>query len=149
MTEERHDRRSVLELSGSALAALGGVSLVGTAAANEPCPECGDDGDDGGGGGGGGSLPSVSTRFADVSGSSATLNGRLDSVGGDDSADVWFEWGPEGDGLPYDTPPLTRSGLTFYSDTASNSLDGGTYEFRAAASNDWGKTEGYVQTFDV
>jgi hypothetical protein len=150
MPKKSHDRRSVLKLSGSALAALSGVSLVGNAAANKPCPDCGDDGDDGGGGGGGGRAPpTVSTRFADVNGSSATLNGRLDSVGDDDSADVWFEWGPEGEGVPYDTPLLTRSGLSFYSYTASNTLDSGTYEFRAAASNNWGKSEGYIQTFDV
>lgn len=141
MPSDRPNRRRVLKRTGATLAALGSAS--GTALA---CPGCGGDDDDDGGSSG--SEPSVTTKSPSVSGDSVEFNGTLDAVGDDDSADCWFEWGPEGDGLPNDTNIQILSSPDWFSDSRDG-LASGTYEVRAVASNDWGKAEGSIATFTI
>lgn len=148
MSKERMNRRSMLRTSGAALATLSGVSLVGNAAA---CPGCG-----GGGGGGGGSgiPPTVSTGHAFVDGDRVTVYGYLDSLGSADSANVWFDWGPYGEGLPDYTRLYYMDSTGQFCDgvmcsyDSFGSLDPGTYEFRAFAQAD-GTDAGHTPTFQI
>ena len=151
MSRKELDRRALLRTSGTALAALTGISLGGNAAADADtdCIGCGGGGDDGGDGGSTGSTPTVTTKYVTVDGDRATMDGALDSLGDDDSADVWIEWGPEGDGLPYDTRLDTYYQPTWYSGETFDGLASGTYEYRAAGSNDWGHTHDTIRTFTV
>ena len=144
MSKRITNRRSVLRTSGATLTALVGGSVLGTASA---CPGCG----------GSGSEPSVSTMGATVSGSEVTTNGYVDSLGDDDSADAWFEWGPEGGSLSNDTDIKIMYSTGGYcdgydSDCHNNSygtLSSGTYEYRAVAANSYGKSEGSIDTFTI
>ena len=153
MSKEQMSRRDVLRTSGGALAALSGVSLAGNTAA---CVGC-DPGDGGGGGGGGnGSPPSVSTQPGYANGcDGVVVNGYLGSLGTDDSANVWFDYGPQGDGLPHYTNIKYMDSTGSFCDGDScwydsfGCLDPGTYEYRAVATNSWGRSEGYVRTFTV
>ena len=128
---DRYDRRSVLKTTGAALTALGGLGAATTPTA---------------------ALPplTVHTRSAtDVGTSSATLNGYLEYLGDNDYADVWFDWGPVGDGLPNSTPRREVSTTGPFSAEITN-LASGTYEFRAVAqANVIDYDEGDVLTFRV
>lgn len=152
MSRNRAHRRTVLRTSGATLAALSGGVLAGTAAA---APDDGDGGDDGGGGGSG-TPPSVSTGHSSVSGSEVTTHGEVTSLGSEDSADAWFEWGPYGDGLPYDTNIKIMYSTGRWCDGYDNcfynsygTLSSGTYEYRAVAANSYGKSEGSTYTFTI
>ena len=73
--------------------------------------------------------------------SEATLNGTVDFSG--DSADVWFEYGEIGAGLPSSTPTqtFTEAGEHAF-DEALTGLDSDTeYEFRAHAERDSEETD--------
>jgi hypothetical protein len=137
MSRDGKHRRSVLRTTGSALAALSSGAAVGTVSAYRE--------------------PSVRTEYSTTSGNHVTTHGLLNSVGDDDSADVWFEWGPEGDGLRYDTQILTLYSAAgfcdgYKSDCSYNSygyLDSGTYEYRAVAYNEHGNDKGLVETFRI
>lgn len=140
----------MLKTTGTTLAALTGAAGAGAAL---PIDD-GDDGDDGGGGGGGsGTNITVQTRGAHVNGDDVTLVGEAYFGYDTSSGDVWFEFGPKGDGLPYDTKINTISSEGEYCDgpdgphfpcsvTSLDTFDfDGTYEFRAfAESGDYGAT---------
>lgn len=141
----------MLRTSGAALAAASGVALAGNAAA---CPGCGGGG--GGGGGPGGNPPSISTGHSSVGSScDVAAYGFLGSSGDDDSANVWFEYGREGEGLPNDTNIKIMYGPGSFCDgdgcwyDSFGCLDSGTYEYRAVASNSRGKSTGSIRTFTV
>ncbi|MFC7008688.1 hypothetical protein [Halalkalicoccus salilacus] len=83
----------------------------------------------------------VSTASAsNVGESSATLNGSLDDLGGADSADVYFEWGPSGD-LSNTTEPQTLSSTGPFSEEITGLEAGEEYEYRAVAEASDGDTD--------
>lgn len=116
--EEPTSRRTVLERSGTALAALtGGVLASNPAAGAEDVP----------------SEPPfsvVTDPASDVNTTYATLNGELESMGGADSAQVWFRWRRPG-GPDNLTAKQTFNSSTTYSATVDGLTPGVTYEFRA------------------
>jgi subtilisin family serine protease len=80
------------------------------------------------------SALAVSTGDATSVGTdAATLNGSLDDLGGADSADVYFEWGPSGD-LSNTTSTQTLSSTGSFSADISGLSSDTTYDFRAVAS---------------
>jgi parallel beta-helix repeat protein len=96
-----------------------------------------------------GPLPQVSTLPAPVVGTSATLNGNLDSNGGED-CEVWFVWDTAShtsyESYAYSTPHQTMYAWQTGSFQAIlSSLAPGTYHFRAVAKN----YEGTVQGADL
>ncbi|MFO8114016.1 MAG: metallophosphoesterase [Halorubrum sp.] len=104
-----------------------------------------DDGD--GGGGGEGSLSVTTDDATAVDETTATLNGALDDLGGADSADVSFEWGPSGD-RSNATTPQTLSATGSFSEELTGLESGTDYEFRAVAEAGDGDTDvGGVATF--
>jgi len=79
------------------------------------------------------SALAVSTGDAtNVGTDAATLNGSLDDLGGADSVDVSFEWGPSGD-LSNTTPTQTLSSTGSFSADVSGLDPDTTYDFRAVA----------------
>lgn len=108
------------------------------------------------GGEGDGNPPSVSTEHS-YAGSSCdvAVYGFLGSLGDDDSADVWFDYGREGEGLPNDTNSKIMYDTGSFCDgdgcwyDSFGCLDPGTYEYRAVAANSWGKSTGAIRTFAV
>ena len=144
------NRRNLLRTSGATLAALSGFPLVGSA--DLDCPDCGG----GGGGGGSGSPPSVRTDPSVVSGDRVTVYGYLGSLGTASDANVWFDFGKQGEGLPNYTNLKYMNSTGGFCDGYNNcwydsfgSLDSGTYEYRAVATNDWGRTEGSIRYFTI
>jgi len=89
----------------------------------------------------------VTTEAAtDISSSSATLNGTLTELSGVDSAEVFFEYGPAGDGLTESTANHTLSATGSFSETVEGLAAGTDYEFRAvAAANDTSDTGDVLQ----
>jgi hypothetical protein len=79
--------------------------------------------------------PQVTTNAAtNITSTSATLNGTLNSLGGAASCLVWFEWGPTtsyGNSTPVQTLTSTGAFLANISGLASNT----TYYFEAKAKN--------------
>jgi hypothetical protein len=147
MSRNTSSRRRVLKTTGVTLAALTGAAGTGVA-----CPGCGGD-DDGGDGGSGGTNIYVTTKGSYVNGDDVTLVGDASFGYDTSSGDVWFEFGPKGDGLPYDTKINTITSEGEYCDgpdgphfpCAVTSLDtwdlSGTYEYRAfAEGGDYGDT---------
>ncbi|WP_123621868.1 hypothetical protein [Halorubrum sp. CSM-61] len=99
------------------------------------------------GGGGGGSLSVTTDGATDVAETSATLNGSLTDLGGADSADVSFEWGPSG-GLSNATTPQALSATGRFSEELTGLDSGADYEFRAIAeASDGGTDTGDILTF--
>ncbi|WP_049971642.1 hypothetical protein [Haladaptatus cibarius] len=141
--DKRASRRDVLKLSGTALAAASGISMMGSASADVPCYGCDPGG--GGGGGGTGSPPS-----APRTGLYLVENGEVELHGwaSEADADVWFEWGEVGDGFPNDTElrVVDYSGEQFTGNPVGE-VSGVTYEYRAVAFNAYGRTEGATRTF--
>ena len=160
MADKNIDRRSVLRMSGTALAALGGASVLGTAGAS-PDTDCigcdgGDDGGSGGGGGSTGSPPSVDKHvMIDVSSGHVTAHSYLHSMGDDTTVTAWFNWGPEGEGLPNYTRQQLLDSTGGFCDgyncsyDSFGSLDPGTYEIQAYVSNQHGSDTNPVRTFAV
>ncbi|MFC4542841.1 S8 family peptidase [Halosolutus amylolyticus] len=100
---------------------------------------------------GGGSDP-VLTVYTDsatgVGETAATLNGTLNDLGGASSADVYFEWGEAGSGLPNTTSTQTLTSTGSFSDDISGLSSGTEYEFRAVASGSDGSSDtGATQSF--
>jgi hypothetical protein len=138
------------------LATLGGLSLVGNAAAELEPPDDGDDGGGGGGGGSTGSPPSVSRLTSSrVSGDEVTVYANLTSMGDDDTVSAWFNWGPEGGDLSNYTRQLFLDSTGSFCDgydcsyDSFGTLDSGTYEFEAYVSNDYGSDTSPVETFTI
>ncbi len=93
-------------------------------------------------------VPVVATNAAsDVSASSATLNGNLNSLGDETAVDVYFEWGAtESYGNSTTQQEMTATGA--FSDTISGLTAEGTYHFRAVVTDgaeDWyGEDQSFV-----
>lgn len=116
--EEPTSRRAVLERSGVALAAVAGSSLmVGSAAGAKDVPLEP-------------TFSLVTDPASDVNTTYATLNGDLESLGGADSARVWFRW-RRLSGSDNLTAEQTFHSSTTYSATVTGLAPGVTYEFRA------------------
>ncbi|SHK84100.1 hypothetical protein [Haladaptatus paucihalophilus] len=140
--EDKHtSRRDVLELTGVGIGAAIGISMTGTVAARVPCTGC-----DGGGGGGSGSGSPPPTP---QTGPYTVDNGEVELTGWAYGTDVeaWFEWGPEGDGFPYDTELRLIDDNASFTGHPVGEESGITYEYRAVAYNDYGRTEGATRTF--
>lgn len=77
----------------------------------------------------------------------AVLNGTLLSLGGEDEATVWFEWGSEEDNLNN----LVGQSVTTSTGSFHHEIGGleseETYYFRAVAENDQGVAEGNTLSF--
>ncbi|WP_049971643.1 hypothetical protein [Haladaptatus cibarius] len=140
---DRTSRRDVLKLSGTTLAAMSGLSVMGSASADMPCPDC-DDGGGGGGGGGTGSPPAAPrTGHYTVSNGEVELSGWSNGDGGN----AWFEWGEQGTGFPNDTELLQVGPYETYTGHPIGEESGVTYEYRAVLTNAYGKTEAPSRTF--
>ena len=79
----------------------------------------------------------------------ATLNGTLDDLGGASSADVYFEYGESGSGLPNTTATQTLSSAGSFSADVSGLSAGTDYDYRAVADasdgdSDAGTTTGFT-----
>jgi hypothetical protein len=76
--------------------------------------------------------PTVSTGSAtDVTGSTATLNGTLDDLGGASSADCHFEWRETGADTWTSTPAQTLSATGSYSESVTGLNEETEYEYQA------------------
>ena len=96
------------------------------------------------------SNPNVTTNEAtSVDADSTTLNGDLDDLGGDSSANVWFEWGTSEGSLNNDTSSSTLSDTGTFSKTITSLDEGETYYFRAVAENDNGTAYGTIKDFYI
>ncbi len=92
------------------------------------------------------SSPTVTTNPAtSVEASSAVLNGKLDSDGGED-CDCGFEWG-ETIGYGNTTPTQSRTTGQTFAQTISGLDPKKTYHFRALATNSAGTSHGDDRTF--
>lgn len=81
-----------------------------------------------------GTTVAVTTAEAtDVGEGSAMLNGELTELTGADSADVYFEWGKSGAGLPNRTDGQTLESTGSFDESIDGLDQGTTYEFRAIA----------------
>jgi hypothetical protein len=93
-------------------------------------------------------TPEVTTLSpTDVSGSEATLEGKLDSLGSDSSADVYFEWREVGASTFNQTTKQTKSATGNFSETITGLNVSTDYEYRAIAENSVGTTEAGLISF--
>ncbi len=96
-----------------------------------------------------GAAPAVSTLTASsISATAATINGNANPHGLDTQA--WFEWGTNSDlaGSSSTTPASVGSGTAVQTFSFPlTGLSGGTYYFRAVASNATGTTRGGIVPF--
>lgn len=91
-------------------------------------------------------LPEVSTRSASGVGSTyATLNGYLDSTGGE-TCKVWFQYGTS-TSYGTETPKVSKSSTGSFSRYISGLTPDTTYHFRAVARNSAGTDYGVDLTF--
>ncbi|WP_266075196.1 hypothetical protein [Haladaptatus caseinilyticus] len=141
----RTSRRDILKLSGTALAAMSGVSLMGSANADVPCYDCDGSGGGSGGGGGGTGSPPAAPR----TGHYTVNNGEveLDGWTNEDGGDAWFEWGEVGDGFPHDTELRRVDAYETFTGHPVGEQSGVTYEYRAVLTNAYGKTEAPARQF--
>jgi len=106
--------------------------------------------EDGDGGGGGDPSVAVSTSGATgVGESSATLNGELTDLTNASEADVYFEYGQSGSGLPNQTSAQTVSSTGSFSTSLSGLSSGTSYEFRAVAEAGTASDTGTVESFQT
>jgi len=90
--------------------------------------------------------PQITTNAASgVGTTSATLNGNLDSTGGED-CQVWFQYGKTTSYSDF-LPSKSKSSTGSFSDVVSGLDDDTTYHFRAVASNSEGTVFGSDMTF--
>ncbi|SIQ75867.1 hypothetical protein SAMN05421858_0312 [Haladaptatus litoreus] len=141
---DRTSRRDVLKLSGTTLAAMSGLSVMGSASADMPCSGC----DDGGGGGGGGGSTG-SPPAAPRTGHYTVTNGEVELGGwsNGDGGNAWFEWGEQGVGFPHDTELRQVGSYETFTGNPVGEESGVTYEYRAVLTNAYGKSEGFPRTF--
>ncbi|KKP31770.1 MAG: hypothetical protein A2312_01975 [Candidatus Staskawiczbacteria bacterium RIFOXYB2_FULL_32_9] len=79
--------------------------------------------------------PSVQTNSAtNIQLNSATLNGNITSLGGDTSANVWFQWGTS-ISYGYETSHQTLGSLTSFTHSAVGLATNTTYHYRAVIQN--------------
>ncbi|MFO7832953.1 MAG: S8 family serine peptidase [Halohasta sp.] len=90
----------------------------------------------------------VTTNGAgEVDESTATLDGELTELVGDDSAAVSFEWGTTGDGLSNTTAEQTLDSTGQFSDQVTGLDENTEYEFRAIAETDADTAAGSTTSF--
>lgn len=82
------------------------------------------------------SVAVSTTGSSAVDETSATLDGTLDQLDGASSADVAFEWGVSGGGLPQTTSLETLSSTGSFTATLTGLTGGTDYEFRSVADAD-------------
>lgn len=94
-------------------------------------------------------APGVDTTDAtDVGESSATLNGKLITLGNASSTDVWFRWWPQGDqGSAVDTTHQTLTATDAFEASIDGLSTGTTYVFQAMADNGSGTDQGGTLQF--
>jgi len=93
-------------------------------------------------------LPGVSTSPAsNIDVTFATLNGNLDSTGGE-TCEVWFEYGLS-TSYGYSTTKQSKLSTGIFSESISNLNSGTTYHFRACASNSKGTACGFDKMFNT
>ena len=86
--------------------------------------------------------PSVETKQAtNIDTTSATLNGYLDDLGGEDQCTVWFEWGTT-QSYGYYTYAQNKGDVGPFENYLTDLTPDTTYHFRAAAQNDQGVSYG-------
>ena len=91
--------------------------------------------------------PSVTTNSAaNVTSSSAKLNGTLTDMGGASSVTVYFEWGTDTN-YGHETIHQTQSSIGAFSASLTNLSPNTTYHFRAVAVNSAGTFYGPDETF--
>ncbi len=97
-------------------------------------------------------TPTVRTDPAtniDSNEETARLNGTLLSLGAEEQAEVWFEWGlNENLSGSTETSKETKTEITSFSDEITVTL-GETYYFRALGSNAKGTFKGSIRSFKV
>ena len=149
-TPNEVNRRSYLKLTGVSVgtAVIGLQSGVASAATTVEPTGYGL----GGYGLGAYGTPSVDGPVASSTGSatevgrtSATLTGTLTELGGADSADVAFEWGPVTDGLLYTTGTQRLSALGDVTASIEDLMPGTEYGFRIVAAGSNGSTDTGVE----
>jgi uncharacterized repeat protein (TIGR01451 family) len=96
--------------------------------------------------------PEVTTDSANsISNTSATLNGELEDLGGDDEADVWFEYSDDRDEVEDDDGEKTdREDMDDeddFSDRITGLRSNTTYYYRAVARNSEGTDYGSIRSF--
>jgi len=92
----------------------------------------------------------VSTGSATgVDETSATLSGSLDSLEGGGEADVFFEYGPAGSGLPESVDAGTAGEGESFSASIDGLESGTAYEFSAVASTGGNTGDGSVASFET
>jgi hypothetical protein len=92
-------------------------------------------------------TPFVTTKNAtDIEDTSATLNGRLESLGNDVSCEVWFEYGLT---TSYESSTFHRTMLEIsnFHEDISGLTKGNKYHFRAVAKNSMGTVYGEDKSF--
>ena len=149
-TPNEVNRRSYLKLTGVSVgtAVIGLESGVASAATTVEPTGYGL----GGYGLGAYGTPSVDGPVASSTGSatevgrtSATLTGTLTELGGADSADVAFEWGPVTDGLLYTTGTQRLSAPGDVTASIEDLMPGTEYGFRIVAAGSNGSTDTGVE----
>ena len=92
----------------------------------------------------------VSTGSAsEVGETSATLSGSLDGLESGGEADVFFEYGPAGSGLPESVDAGTASEGDSFSASIDGLESGTAYEFSAVASDGSETGEGFISSFET
>ncbi len=92
-------------------------------------------------------APEVSTRSAiNIGDYDADLQGRLDDIGNDNDAQVWFEYGKT-TSYGYTTSQRTKNSTGDFTENISNLSSDTAYHFRAVARNQYGTRYGSDYTF--
>jgi subtilisin family serine protease len=102
---------------------------------------------DGGGGDDPASVTASTGSASNVGETSATLSGSLDDLQNADQADVYFEYGKSGNGLPNNTATQTLSSTGSFTESLSGLESGTDYEFRAVATAGDATDTGSTVTF--
>jgi hypothetical protein len=90
----------------------------------------------------------VSTLDAtDVQQNSATLNGQLTDLGGESSAQVWFQWGASSSNLNQSTTPQTLTAPGGFTAPLAGLTPETVYYFKAMATAGTKSAEGAVRSF--
>jgi hypothetical protein len=84
---------------------------------------------------------------SDVTASSATVQGELTELDGDDEASVYFEWGERGDGLPDETAHRTLEATGVVEETLEGLEEDVEYEYRFVAEVDGDVVAGDTASF--
>ncbi len=90
-------------------------------------------------------MPSVTTLNArNITNNSATLEGRVDSLGGDNSVEARFVYGTDSNNLNLSTPWTIRGAIGNFSQNIINLSANTTYYFQSQARNSAGTSGGSI-----